>query len=127
MNILADTNIFLEIILAQEKKNICKKYLEKNKNKIAVSDFSVHSIGIYLFREKKHEAFLKFAKDILVNIPVLTIPKPGYENLTARSNKYNLDFDDTHQAAIALNFNLQIATMDLDFKKIGDKIKVVFL
>ena len=53
MAFLFDTNIFLEILLDQEKKDVCKKLLNDNIGKIFLSDFSLHSIGVILFKQKK--------------------------------------------------------------------------
>lgn len=41
---LIDTNIFLEILLAQNKKEICKDFLNFNIGKLYITDFSLHSI-----------------------------------------------------------------------------------
>jgi uncharacterized protein len=38
---LVNTNIFLEILLAQEKREICKEFLEVNSGNIYISDFSL--------------------------------------------------------------------------------------
>lgn len=46
---LADTNIFLEVLLAQDKRKECKNLLEENRGKLSISDFSLHSIGVILF------------------------------------------------------------------------------
>ena len=46
---LIDTNVFLEVLLAQEKKQICKDFLKVNIEKLNISDFSLHSIGVILF------------------------------------------------------------------------------
>ncbi len=45
-DLLIDTNIFLEILLDQEKKNICKEFLNYNIDHLFLSDFSLHSIGV---------------------------------------------------------------------------------
>jgi predicted nucleic acid-binding protein len=45
MPFLFDTNIFLEILLGQEKKETCKELLNNNIGNIFISDFSLHSIG----------------------------------------------------------------------------------
>jgi predicted nucleic acid-binding protein len=50
MMFLVDTNIFLEILLTQDKKAICKKFLDKNIGNLHITDFSLHSIGVILFR-----------------------------------------------------------------------------
>jgi predicted nucleic acid-binding protein len=43
-----DTNVFLEILLAQDKKDICKDFLNSNVENLSISDFSLHSIGVIL-------------------------------------------------------------------------------
>jgi len=45
---LADTNIFLEILLRQEKIKKCRKFLDENFGSLHISDFSLHSVGIIL-------------------------------------------------------------------------------
>jgi hypothetical protein len=40
---LVDTNIFLEILLRQDKKEDCKSFLDNNIENINVTDFSLHS------------------------------------------------------------------------------------
>ena len=47
---LVDTNIFLEILLKQNKSESCKAFLDKNIGAISISDFTLHSIGVILFR-----------------------------------------------------------------------------
>jgi len=41
---LVDTNIFLEILLGQNKENICRDFIDKYSENIAFSDFSLHYI-----------------------------------------------------------------------------------
>ena len=53
MAFLFDTNVFLEILLDQEKKEVCKKLLNDNIGSIYLSDFSLHSIGAILLKQKK--------------------------------------------------------------------------
>ncbi len=51
---LVDTNVFLEILLDQENADNAERFLrETSPSELAVSDFSVYSIGIILFRQKK--------------------------------------------------------------------------
>jgi len=127
MKYLVDTNIFLEILLNQERKDDCKMFLEKNIKKLFISDFSLHSIGVILFRNKKEKIFNMFVADILQNIEILSLTKFKYSYLKDIKKKYQLDFDDSYQLAIAQDHNLEIATMDFDFKKVSDSQKVLFL
>ncbi len=123
---LVDTNIFLEILLDQKRSSDCKYFLEKNYDKIFISDFSLHSIGVILYKYKKKKIFEKFIKDILSEIKISNLPSKAYFNFTNTKNLPNLDFDDLYQYSVAKYFELEIVTMDLDFKKVKD-IKVKFL
>ena len=123
---LLDTNIFLEILLGQEKSGVCKEFLNNNHDKIFISDFSLHSIGVILFRYKKKEIFNKFIQDIISEIKVLNLPSSEYKIFSKNSTSYTLDFDDFYQYSVAKYYDLEIVTMDSDFEQIKD-IKVVFL
>ncbi len=124
---LIDTNIFLEILLNQEKKELCKDLLQENIDNLSISDFSLHSIGVILLRNKKGKTFSKFLKDILPKISILTLTKEKYIEIIKFSKKYNLDFDDSYQACLSVDKNLEIITMDKDFKKIADLINVRYI
>ncbi|MFC1617415.1 type II toxin-antitoxin system VapC family toxin [Candidatus Margulisiibacteriota bacterium] len=119
---LIDTNIFLEILLNQEKKEKCKKFLKENSEELYISDFSLHSIGVILFRYNKKDVYEKFIKDFLPILTVLTNSDNGYIQLVSNCKKYKLDFDDGYQLTVAEENYLKIATLDNDFKKIKKNI-----
>ena len=123
---LVDTNIFLEILLDQERSSDCKEFLNKYYDKIFISDFSLHSIGVILYRYKKKEIFKEFVHEILSEIRILNLPSQKYEIFIKTTQLPNLDFDDLYQYSIAKYYDLEIVTMDSDFTKIKD-IKVKFL
>lgn len=106
MKYLADTNIFLEVLLAQNKKEDCKSFLESNKDQVCLSDFSLHSIGVILYRQKEFNLFDKFILDIQSNIEVLSLSQSQYVHLSQCSREYLLDFDDTYQFAVEFLFNV---------------------
>ena len=54
---LVDTNVFLEIILTQDKREECKEFLDKNIRDIYISDFSLHSVGVILFQIREGGCF----------------------------------------------------------------------
>lgn len=123
---LLDTNIFLEILLNQEKSAVCKEFLNKNYDKIFISDFSLHSIGVILFRYNRKEVFNKFIQDIVSEIKVLNLPSSEYQVFSKDFTSHKLDFDDFYQYSVAKYYDLQIVTMDSDFKQIKDKT-IIFL
>jgi predicted nucleic acid-binding protein len=118
---------FLEILLIQEKRDACRKFLESNVGSLYISDFSLHSIGVILFRNNKEEIFKRFLKDIIPNLEITTLPKMAYEDLTDIKKKLGLDFDDAYQYQVARERDLKIVTMDKDFKKIGNKADIFFI
>lgn len=126
MSYLIDTNIFLEILLKQKKKEKCKKFLNANAGRLHLSDFTLHSIGVILFREGKTNAFGKFIADTMPNTKLLSLPIEGYQNVITAKNQLRLDFDDAYQYSVAKYYDLRPVTMDDDFKRIKD-IEVFFI
>jgi predicted nucleic acid-binding protein len=122
---LIDTNIFLEILLSQEKSQKCKEVLNKYREKICISDFSLHSIGVILFRYNKEDIFIIFLKDIIDKIQIVTLSRDLYTVLPYVKEEYNLDFDDAYQFKIAEENDFEIITMDRDFDKVKNIIKVM--
>ncbi len=58
---LVDTNIFLELLLEQEKANFVRTFLRKvDSCEINLSELSLYSIGIILFKLKKNKSLFFF-------------------------------------------------------------------
>jgi predicted nucleic acid-binding protein len=123
---LVDTNIFLEVILSQDKKEDCKNFLNKNIGKINITDFSLHSICIILLRYVKEDIFQKFIKDVLPNVKILSLPLELYSEIVSIKRRLNLDFDDIYQYSVAKFYKLKLVTMNRDFKKVKD-IEIIFI
>jgi len=124
---LFDTNIFLEILLSQNNSNKCKKVLNSNLGNIYISDFSLHSIGVILFRNNLDEVFNSFILDIIPNIEIISLSNESYGKLSIIKEKFNLDFDDAYQYFIAKEQGLSVFTMDKDFIRVKHEIEVVFV
>lgn len=123
---LIDTNIFLEILLKQNKSQDCKKFLEGNIGKLFISDFSLHSIGVILFRQGYNELYKKFINDTLPKVQIISLPKDDYSKVLSVREKFGLDFDDSYQYCISDINDYELVTLDKDFSEIND-IKVIFL
>jgi uncharacterized protein len=123
---LLDTNIILEIFLEQEKSIQCENFLNANIGKLAITDFTLHSIGIILFRHERQRLFNAFISEMLDKINILSMPAEEFISISSYSDETGLDFDDTYQCLVAKTFDLTIITMDNDFKKAID-VKVKFL
>lgn len=127
MSYLVDTNIFLEILLEQDKKEICKKFLESNIGELFISDFSLHSIGVILLKYNKAEQFKTFIEDSLDKVEIITLSHEKYNEIVNVYNQYKLDFDDSYQFLLSQDYNLKLVTLDNDFKTVNNFISVSFL
>ena len=115
-----DTNIFLEIILSQERSDEAKSLLLKSEqHEFFITDYSLHSIGLLLFRRKQHDAFLAFMEDVLINggIGLLSLLPDDMGTVVTASQKFGLDFDDAYQYAIANRHDLVLVSFDTDFQR----------
>ncbi|SRR5258706_1506484 len=120
MKCLVDTNIFLEIILDQAQAQSAKEFLSRAEDyDLYISDYSLHSIGLILFRRKKYDVFQEFLDDMLIrgNVAVVSLPVDKLMTVGTAAKKYNLDFDDAYQYAIAENQDLAIVSFDADFDR----------
>lgn len=126
MIFLVDTNVFLEIVLRQDKKEDCKSFLDNNIGNLNITDFSLHSICVILFRYGKEEIFRKFVEDVVSNTKLLSLPVELYGEVVNVRTSLNLDFDDANQYSIAKYYGLKVVTMDKDFERIRD-VEILFL
>jgi hypothetical protein len=120
MRFLIDTNIFLEILLDQEKSEEAKALLSKvEEYKFFTSDFSIHSIGLILFYRKKNIVFQQFIHEMLIDvgIHILSLSVEDLDEVSITSDKFNLDFDDAYQYMIAEKYDLKIVSFDSDFDR----------
>jgi len=124
---LFDTNIFLEILLSQEKASKCKKILSESIHQTTISDFTLHSIGVILFRKNKSDIFNRFTSDVLSKVDVISLSKESYVKLSHIKGQYSLDFDDAYQYLVAEENGLIIVTMDKHFESVADRITVNLL
>ena len=122
---LIDTNIFLELLLEQEKASSVAAFFKKiDIDRMNLSELSLYSIGIILFKSKKLNLFSFFVDDILNNgINVVNYPHTKLNDIRMISEKSSLDFDDAYQYAIAKEYNLTIISFDKDFDKTDIKRK----
>ena len=126
MRTLIDTNIFLEIILDQEKAKESIDFLKTiERTEYYISDFSLHSIGLYLFRKEKYKTYNEFLSDMINNssFELASLSPEDLTKLSKNVKEYNLDFDDAYQYVAAEKYELQIISFDSDFDntRIGRK------
>ena len=120
MRLLLDTNIFLEVILGQERSEEARALLSKvEEHEFFLSDYSFHSIGLLFFRRGKHEVFRQFLKDMILGAGymIIGLSAPEMEEVIRVAQQFNLDFDDAYQYALAERYNLTIVSFDSDFDR----------
>lgn len=127
MQYLLDTNIILEILLDQKRAEEAKQFIVSNIGNLFLSDFSLHSIGLHLFRKELQSTFTNFAVDLLPTISICVLPTQSYSIIEARSKELGLDFDDTYQYLSAKDNSLCLVTFDNDFKPLVESESVLIL
>ena len=120
LNLLLDTNIWVERLLDQERANEVKKLLQEIPTEnLFISDFLLHSIGVILFRLNKREVLNEFLNDLFIegNVKVLSLDPADPIGLTSIAAKTKLDYDDAYQLQVAIKYELALVTFDKDFTK----------
>ncbi len=65
---LVDTNLILEILLRQEKSDDVKRFFQETPHdQLCLTEFSLYSIGIILFRRNLHNTFQRIIDDLMIN------------------------------------------------------------
>lgn len=127
MNYLIDSNVFLEILLPQDQKEKAKTFLTQNIDYLFLSDFSLHSIGVFLFREKHESTFKEFIEDVVPHLQIISLPENRYAEVLKIHQAYKPDFDDSYQLSLANDFDLTVVTFDHDFQKVKTRHKIQLL
>jgi len=120
MKLLLDTNIFLEVILNQEQAASVRRVLERpDEHDFFITDYSLHSIGLLLFRRKLHSVFDSFINDIIITtgVVMITLPAETLSEVTQIAKRFDLDFDDAYQYTAAERRGLTIISLDNDFDR----------
>ena len=120
MAYLLDTNIILEYLLDQDKADEVERFLKATPpESLAVTEFSVHSVGILLLRRKLHSGFVRFVEDMLIPGD-MGLVRLGIEDLgrvSAVAEQNTLSFDDAYQYVAADKYNLTLVSLDADFDR----------
>ena len=120
MRVLIDTSILLEVILEQEKANEARDLLSKTEeHDFFLTVFSVHSIGILLFRRTQHDVFRVFLEDTLskAGTALVRLSVDEMHTVSEAAQRFRLDFDDAYQYVAAEKHGLTIVSFDADFDR----------
>jgi len=120
MRLLLDTNIFLEVILDQERAREARALLSKVEGyEFFISDYSLHSIGLLLFCRGQDEVFRQFLEDMIlgVGVAVIGLSAQQMKAIIQVARRFGLDFDDAYQYVVAEHYGLAIVSFDSDFDR----------
>ena len=115
---LIDTNIWLELLLKQEKSDNVANFLKNIQlEQLNISDFTLYSIGIILSKLKEFDVLKRFLYDVISKgkITILNVNPMNLEAIIDIEQKYNLDFDDAYQYVVAEEYDLTIVSFDKNF------------
>lgn len=115
---LVDTNVWLERLLDQQRSQEVGLFLERTPpERLCLTDFSFHSIGIILTRLKQSSALVNFVRDIFIEGGVLLVHLEPEDTagLVQIMERYQLDFDDAYQYLAAEKHRLSLVSFDSDF------------
>ena len=117
---LVDTNIWLERLLDQDRSEEVGDFLQRvSDDRLYLTDFTLHSIGIVLLKLQEAETFSRFVQDVLVDggVRLVRLQPDDMTSIVDAAGKYRLDFDDAYQYAASTKFNFQIVSFDSDFDR----------
>jgi predicted nucleic acid-binding protein len=115
---LVDSNIWLERLLDQARSGEVGHFLDHiPSERLFITDFAFHTIGVVLSRLNQMEVLLRFIEDAFIDGAVGLIHlEPGdTERLVSVIEQFNLDFDDAYQYVAAEKYNLALVSFDSDF------------
>ena len=115
---LFDTNIFLELLLDRERAGEVRQlFLTLDPSEYAISDLSLHSIGVILTRMRKHDLLIEFIDDMIIEagMRIVGIPSTSLAEMVTGVLRHSLDFDDAYQVAAVERYSMRLVSFDRDF------------
>jgi len=117
---LIDTNIFLEVLLEQERTEECKELLNKvleGELTAFVTSFSLHSIAIIMEKLKDLSAYQIFVETISEFKGIIFYSPSIHDEIgiCKIAKEESLDFDDALHYYTAKKFGLTIISFDKHF------------
>lgn len=117
---LVDTNVWLERLLAQERFDEVRRFLDATEtSRLFLSDFSFHSIGLILTRLNKSGLLLNFVQDALLEgaVSLVHLAPEDMQAVVSVMQQFRLDFDDAYQYVAADKHHLVLVSFDADFDR----------
>jgi predicted nucleic acid-binding protein len=115
---LIDANVWLEAILGRANAGDVRALLSRAvQGTLATTDYSIHSVGLYLYRDNPM-AFRQFLDDLVrLRINTLHLAPSNLFEVLEIAQRHSLDFDDAFQYVAADRDHLEIVSFDTDFDR----------
>jgi hypothetical protein len=117
---LLDTSVLLEFLLDQARADEVERFLRALPGqRLFVTEFSVHSVGVLLVRRKLHAGFVRFVEDLLITgaITMVRLDKEDLPSVGRFTETSGFTFDDAYQYVAAEKHNLTLVSFDADFDR----------
>jgi len=117
---LVDTNVWLERLLEQARAEEVAQFLDRiPSERLFITDFAFHSIGVILTRLYKAEALLRFVQDAFIDgaVTLIHLRPEDTQRMLDVIEQFKLDFDDAYQYVAAEKYNLTLVSFDGDFDR----------
>jgi len=117
---LVDSNVWLERLLDQAKSEEVGQFLDYfPSDRLAITDFAFHSIGVALSRLQQKGILLRFVQDVFVDggVDLVRLGPEDTQQLLGAMEQFNLDFDDAYQYIAAEKHGLILVSLDSDFDR----------
>lgn len=117
---LVDTNVWLERLLEQARAEEVAQFLDRiPSERLFITDFAFHSIGVILTRLHRAEALLRFVQDTFIDgaVTLIHLGPEDTQRMLDVIEQFKLDFDDAYQYVAAEKYNLTLVSFDGDFDR----------
>lgn len=118
---LVDTSVFLEVLLEQRRAQECLLLFERltaGGHQVALTTFSLYSIGLKLEKREMQESFRRFLADgRQFNFLLVGTEFQDEEAIFSICATQRLSFDDAHQYWAAKKLNAKLVSFDADFDR----------
>ncbi|MBM3334734.1 type II toxin-antitoxin system VapC family toxin [Candidatus Sumerlaeota bacterium] len=117
---LVDTNVWLELLLEQEKAGEVLAFLQNTDARdLVITDFSLHSIGVILTRLNKESLFEDFLTDTIEDSGVgkVHLDTAELKQVLVIGRQFRIDFDDSYQYVAAEKYGCALVSFDTDFDR----------
>jgi len=117
---LLDINIWLERLLDQGRSGEVDEFLSSvPSERLFITDFSLHSVGVILGRLGCMSVFCDFIADLFIesSVTVIALDPVQMRRLAQAMELYRLDFDDTYQYTAAIENSLALVSFDSDLER----------